>query len=91
MLVQSVTRHDVAVAGNDVHRVFNVHALDLQMRGVCHHSIEITDAPLPRVQKMCERILHCAAAKVSAAAEFISSDARQKQLAVAMGLNLVTF
>ena len=36
-------------------------------------------------------ILHCAAAKASAAAEFISSDTRQKQLAVAMGLNLVTF
>ena len=36
-------------------------------------------------------VLHCAAAKVSAAAEFISTDARQKQLAAAMGLNLVTF
>jgi predicted nucleic acid-binding protein len=36
-------------------------------------------------------ILHCAAAKVLAASEFISTDGRQKQLAVAMGLNLVTF
>ena len=36
-------------------------------------------------------ILHCAAAKVLAASEFISTDARQKKLAVAMGLNLVTF
>ena len=35
-------------------------------------------------------ILHCAAAKVLAATEFISTDARQKQLATAMGLNLVT-
>ena len=35
-------------------------------------------------------ILHCAAAKVLAASEFISTDARQKKLAVAMGLNLVT-
>ena len=34
-------------------------------------------------------ILHCAAAKVLAATEFISTDARQKQLATAMGLNLV--
>ena len=36
-------------------------------------------------------ILHCAAAKVLAASEFISTDARQKKLAIAMGLNLVTF
>ena len=36
-------------------------------------------------------ILHCAAAQVLAASEFISTDARQKKLAVAMGLNLVTF
>ena len=36
-------------------------------------------------------ILHCAAARVLAASEFISTDARQKKLAVAMGLNLVTF
>ena len=36
-------------------------------------------------------ILHCAAAKVLAASEFISTDARQRKLAVAMGLNLVTF
>ena len=36
-------------------------------------------------------ILHCAAAKVLAADEFISTDGRQKKLAVAIGLNLVTF
>jgi predicted nucleic acid-binding protein len=36
-------------------------------------------------------ILHCAAAKVLRAAEFISTDARQKKLAAAMGLNLITF
>ena len=36
-------------------------------------------------------ILHCATAKVLGAAEFISTDARQKKLAVEMGLNLVTF
>lgn len=35
-------------------------------------------------------ILHCAAAKVLAATEFITTDARQKTLATAMGLNLVT-
>ena len=35
-------------------------------------------------------ILHCAAAKALAATEFISTDARQKKLATAMGLNLVT-
>lgn len=35
-------------------------------------------------------ILHCAAAKVLAAKEFISTDVRQKTLATAMGLNLVT-
>lgn len=35
-------------------------------------------------------ILHCAAAKVLAAAEFISTDTRQKKLVTAMGLNLVT-
>ena len=34
-------------------------------------------------------ILHCAAAKVLTASEFISTDVRQKKLAVAMGLNLV--
>jgi len=34
-------------------------------------------------------ILHCAAAKVLAATEFISTDSRQKKLATAMGLNLV--
>lgn len=36
-------------------------------------------------------ILHCAAAKVLSAGEFITTDARQKKLAPAMGLNLVTF
>ena len=36
-------------------------------------------------------VLHCAAAKVLAASEFISTDARQTKLAAAMGLNLVTF
>jgi len=36
-------------------------------------------------------IAHCAAAKLLAATEFISTDARQKKLAVAMGLNLMTF
>jgi predicted nucleic acid-binding protein len=36
-------------------------------------------------------ILHCATAKVSAAAEFISTDARKKQLAAAIGLNLLAF
>lgn len=35
-------------------------------------------------------ILHCAAAKLLAATEFISTDTRQKKLATAMGLNLVT-
>ena len=35
-------------------------------------------------------ILHCAAAKVLAATEFISTDARQKKLSTAMGLTLVT-
>ena len=35
-------------------------------------------------------ILHCAAAKILGVDEFISTDARQKKLAVAMGLNLVT-
>lgn len=35
-------------------------------------------------------ILHCAAAKVLAATEFISTDMRQKKLAAAIGLNLVT-
>ena len=36
-------------------------------------------------------VLHCATAKVLAAQKFISSDGRQKQLATAMGLKLVTF
>lgn len=35
-------------------------------------------------------ILHCAAARVLGATEFISTDTRQKKLATAMGLNLVT-
>jgi hypothetical protein len=35
-------------------------------------------------------ILHCAAAKILSATEFISTDARQAKLAAAMGLNLVT-
>lgn len=35
-------------------------------------------------------ILHCAAAKLLAATEFISTDTRQKKLATAMGLNLLT-
>lgn len=36
-------------------------------------------------------VLHCATARILAATEFISTDTRQKQLATAMGLNLVTF
>ena len=35
-------------------------------------------------------ILHCATAKILAATEFISTDTRQKKLAVLLGLNLVT-
>ncbi|GDY20609.1 hypothetical protein LBMAG56_19550 [Verrucomicrobiota bacterium] len=35
-------------------------------------------------------VLHCAAAKVLAVSEFISTDGRQKKLATAMGLNLIT-
>ena len=35
-------------------------------------------------------VLHCAAAKVLAASEFVSTDSRQKKLAAAMGLKLVT-
>lgn len=35
-------------------------------------------------------VLHCAAAKLLAASEFISTDARQKKLAMAMGLNVVS-
>jgi predicted nucleic acid-binding protein len=35
-------------------------------------------------------VLHCAAAKLLAPSEFITTDARQKQLAVALGLNVVT-
>jgi hypothetical protein len=34
-------------------------------------------------------VLHCAAAKVLAATEFISTDVRQKRLAAVIGLNLV--
>ena len=34
-------------------------------------------------------ILHCAAAKILAATEFITTDARQKKLTAAIGLNLV--
>jgi predicted nucleic acid-binding protein len=36
-------------------------------------------------------VMHCAAAKVLAVSEFISTDARQKRLASAMGLNVVSF
>jgi predicted nucleic acid-binding protein len=36
-------------------------------------------------------VLHCAAAKILGASEFISTDGRQKKLAAAVGLNLVTF
>ena len=36
-------------------------------------------------------VLHCAAASVLGASEFLSTDARQKQLAAAMGLTLVSF
>ena len=35
-------------------------------------------------------ILHCAAAKVLAATDFLTTDARQQKLAAAIGLNLVT-
>ena len=35
-------------------------------------------------------ILHCAVAKVLVVQEFITTDTRQKQLALAMGLNLST-
>jgi hypothetical protein len=34
-------------------------------------------------------VLHCAAAKMLAATEFISTDGRQRNLAAAMGLNVV--
>jgi len=36
-------------------------------------------------------ILHCAAARELAVREFITTDLRQKQMAAAMGLNLLTF
>jgi predicted nucleic acid-binding protein len=36
-------------------------------------------------------VIHCAVASVLQAGEFLSTDVRQKQLAAAMGLNLVAF
>ena len=36
-------------------------------------------------------VLHCAAARILGVSEFISTDARQKKLATAIGLNLVIF
>ncbi len=36
-------------------------------------------------------ILHCAAAKALATPEFVTTDARQRKLAAAMGLNAVVF
>ena len=36
-------------------------------------------------------VLHCAAARVLGASEFVTTDVRQKSLATAMGLNPVTF
>jgi len=36
-------------------------------------------------------ILHCAMAKVLSAAEFVSTDGRQRKLATAIGLNLISF
>ena len=70
--------------------------------GVLVSQVEDWKDILPEAVKLAEQhtgqigsrsldILHCAAAKLSAATEFISTDARQKQLAVAMGLNLLTF
>jgi predicted nucleic acid-binding protein len=35
-------------------------------------------------------VLHCAAAKVLEAGEFLTTDTRQKKLAAAMGLNVVS-
>ncbi len=35
-------------------------------------------------------VLHCAAAKLLGSSEFITTDARQKELAAAIGLNVVT-
>ena len=36
-------------------------------------------------------VLHCAAARILGVSEFISTAARQKKLATAIGLNLVSF
>jgi hypothetical protein len=36
-------------------------------------------------------VLHCAAAKVLSATEFVSTDERQKKLGAAIGLNVVNF
>lgn len=57
---------------------------------IFHEAVKLAEQHTGTVGCRSLDILHCAAAKILAAKVFLSTDARQKKLAAAMGLNLVT-
>ena len=59
--------------------------------GIFSEAIRLAEQYTPSIGCRSLDILHCAAAKVLGASEFVSGDLRQGKLATAMGLNLVTF
>ena len=64
---------------------------DGDWRSVFSEATRLAEQFTPSIGCRSLDILHCAAAKVLATPEFVTTDVRQRKLAVAMGLNAAVF
>jgi predicted nucleic acid-binding protein len=60
---------------------------DANWRSIFSEASRLAELHSPSIGCRSLDILHCAAAKLLAAPEFVTTDARQRKLAIAMGLN----
>jgi len=59
-------------------------------KGIFQEAVKLAEQHTGMIGCRSLDVLHCAAAKILNTSEFISTDARQKKLATAMGLKVVT-
>jgi hypothetical protein len=62
---------------------------DIELKDIFHEAVKLDESHTGSIGCRSLDVLHCAAAKLLAANEFISTDARQKRLAAGIGLNVV--
>jgi len=61
----------------------------LEWHDIFAEAVRLADQNTGTIGCRSRGILHCAAARILNASEFVTTDARQKKLAAALGLNLV--